>query len=195
MASWQIETEGSTHDTNQAITELEKGRNRDVVSQTNTGGFFGGDADANGDVIGTAGGERRTGFLGLGGTTGYNIVGINGNEIANMTASIEEYVTAVQETLKTAIDTTQADLGVGFRGTDAEANVKKYLDNVKEYIKNLASSLNTFQDKLNDVGNAWRKAQKDFGDNIIKNDSFNAGNEYKTNVRYEGSSGGSAPVA
>lgn len=197
MASWETEISKSNYDANSVVSNMETNRNRDAAPNERPSIFNWNKAeDPNGDAFGTVGGEQKTGFFGRGGTQGYNIVGINGNEVGNMCSAISDYVTNVQTVLNSAIDTAEADLNTGFRGSQAEAAVKAYLEKTKEYIKNLASSLNSFQAKLNDVGNAWVNAQGHIGTTINSSaGSFDAGKEFVVDVQYNGPSGSDAPAS
>ena len=132
-------------------------------------------------------------FLGFGGiTTGYDIVGINGNGIPAIRDAITAYVEAVQTYLDNALRNAQEHVSVGFRGGEAEKAVVAYLDKVREYIYNLISGLLAFNDKLNDVGNAWVQAQQNIGSNInTSTGAFSAGSAYTgNNVQYQGASRG-----
>ena len=196
MASWLTEVDKKDYyDANTVVSSMSELRNRDAAPvEADSKGFdwFGkNDQDPNGDILGTQGGEQQTGLFGSGGTQGYNVVGINGNEISKMCSAIEDYVTAVQTELKTALDTTQTNLNTGFRGSDAEAAVKTYLDNTREYIQNFISRLNAFQSTLNSIGNAWVTAQSNIGGTVGKS-SFNAGETYQQAVQYGGPSSGSS---
>ena len=196
MASWESEVAKSTYDANSVVTNMETNRARDGFSEPSAWDQFTGNADPNGDSFGSVGGEQATGFFGNGPVQGYNIVGINGNEVGNMCAAIEDYVASVQSVLKTAIDTTRAELNTGFRGSQAEASVKAYLEKTREYINNLSSTLNSFQAKLNDVGNAWVSAQANIAASVsASSGAFDAGKQYTVDVQYNGPSGSSSPAA
>lgn len=203
MASWESDVAQSNYDANSVISSMEKNRNRDSVNEFS---IFNHDtykpftSDKNGDKPGSIGGYQgpvlgSTGepFVGPGGLMeghGYNVVGINGNEIVNMCGAIEEYVNGVRGKLDDALVATEETLQQGFKGSEAESAVKAYLDKVKEYVNNLTSSLNSFQSKLNDIGNAWVKAQASFGTNVNSSaGAFSAGTEYTQQVQYNGPSG------
>lgn len=121
--------------------------------------------------------------------SGYNIIGINGNEVPRMREAIEEYVQNIQTYLEEAIVATEDQIAKAFRGGEAEAAVKQYLEKVKAYVHNVVSTLNAFSDKLADVGNAWVKAQSNIASNVnTSTGSFSEGNTYSTTVQYGGPS-------
>jgi len=122
--------------------------------------------------------------------SGYNIVGIDGNQVPQMRAAIETYVEEVQGYLEDAITATQAEIATAFRGGEAEKAVEGYLSKVKSYVHNVVSTLNAFSDKLADVGNAWVQAQSNIASNInTSTGAFSEGSTYQPNqVQYTGPS-------
>lgn len=171
MASWSTEAAASSFNANTVITDMTTQRQRDTASG---GSFLGSVSDFLGGI--TGGGK-------------YSIVGINGNEISTMENAITNYVTNAQTMLEKALQNIEETLKSGFRGGDAEAAVKAYLEKVKEYVKNLVDSLNSFKDKLRDVGNAWVKAQQEFGTSVNNAaGSYGTGTAYTESVQYSGPS-------
>ncbi len=98
------------------------------------------------------------GFFGLGGSTGYSVVGLNVSAVSGMRESIREYTNRLKTRLSN-IDAL-ADASNAFRSNDGsvEKAVSEYIDKVKEYCINLTSDLLAFSDKLGDVKNAWQTA-------------------------------------
>lgn len=122
-------------------------------------------------------------------TKGYNVVGINGNEVGNMRNAIETYVMNIRTYVDTQIEAVQSELPDGFRGGDAEKAVSDYLEKVRSYVNNLVSGLNGFSDKLADVANAWVRAQSNFSTTVnTSSGSFSAGTVYENEIQYNGAS-------
>ena len=62
--------------------------------------------------------------------TDYSVVGIDGNQISNMTNAIETYVAKVQSHLENALVATEEQIAGAFRGGDAEKAVRDYLEKI-----------------------------------------------------------------
>lgn len=204
MSSWETGVTASSHDVGAALSSQMEGRQRD------TGGSgkldFGGYNQHNHAGQGALVGAGFGGFLGgpLGGAigaevgalvgantiSGYNMVGINGGEVTNMRNAVVDYVVAVQKSVEDAIKNAEDGIDDAFRGADARAAVIEYLEKVKLYITNLISQLESFADKIADVGNAWIAAQESFGSSVKSaTGNFSEGTAYTQNVTYNGGSG------
>lgn len=185
MAGWETTATSSTFNTNEIIKNQMSGRQR-----TNDFGGLStfessGEISAFEDATSTA--PDLWNWVSK--IKEYSVVGIDGNQIETMRAAITAYVEDVQKYLENAIVATEDKIHGGLRGGEAEAAVKSYLDKVKEYVYNLVSTLNTFSDKLADVGNAWVIAQSQMGSSInTSTGAFSSGSAYVADKQYNGSS-------
>lgn len=194
--SWDTNYINSTFNAGEYANNLQAGRNRveasGNVDVNNPMSGFGQTSTIERNVLDYA---KEIFTFGIANTgteviSGYDIVGIDGNQIGNMIEAILVYVNTVQEYLKNAVEATQSEIAAAIRGGEAEAAVKAYLEKVKTYVHNLVSSLKAFVDKLYDVGNAWVQAQAAFGQTInTSTGSFNEGSSYQDGqVTYHGPS-------
>ena len=219
MSDWRTDTTASAFNANEKISNQTAARNRvksnggvgyDTLTvsdheyedfMTQTGGFHDIsflEGNLYGEYTGNAHPEYFINHFAAGAVgyddfekkiSGYNIIGINGNEVPRMREAIEEYVQNIQTYLEEAIIATEEQIAKAFRGGEAEAAVKQYLEKVKAYIHNVVSTLNAFSDKLADVGNAWVKAQSNIASNVnTSTGSFSEGNTYSTTIQYSGPS-------
>lgn len=197
MADWKTEHTNSGYNASEIINNQMSGRQRttdfsekNLFEMTGEQLSYGGAMKTSGAFVekrSLFGSDIFAAFI----PREYSIVGIDGNQISNMTGAIDAYVGEVQGFLETAIVATEDQIASAIRGGDAETAVKGYLDKVKSYVHNLVSTLNTFQDKLNDVGNAWVQAQSQIGSTVnTSTGSFSEGTAYTggSNVQYQGSS-------
>lgn len=199
MANWN---EGTTAQTSFSAQEQIKnqmsGRQRitdyhknNVWEMTGEGKNFSNTMSYLGKVRDTKKGFLGLDFLAKDKVTDYSVVGIDGNQISNMTSAIETYVAKVQSHLENALVATEEQISGAFRGGDAEKAVRDYLEKIKTYVYNLVSTLNAFADKLNDVGNAWVQAQSNIGSNVnVSTGNVSEGTAYQagSNVQYQGPS-------
>lgn len=196
MANWETAATTSNYNASDVINNQISGRQR-----IQDGKLFGseqlGEAVDYGNTMSSSGTftEKRS-FLGLDFLAPdkigqYSVVGIDGQQISNMTGAIEEYVGNVQTYLEEALKASEDAISSAFRGGDAEKAFAAYLQKVKNYVHNLVSTLGAFQDKLNDVGNAWVQAQSQIGTNVNTSaGAFSEGTTYTggSQVTYQGSS-------
>lgn len=204
MSSWETGVTASSHDAGAALSSQIEKRKRDTggsgkldfggYSQHNHAGQGSAIGAGIGYVLGGHGGAAVGAGLGglIGGTheSGYSMVGINGGEVTNMRKAVVDYVVAVQTSVDQAIKNAEDGIDDAFRGADARAAVIEYLEKVKLYITNLISQLESFADKIADVGNAWIAAQESFGSNVkTATGNFSEGTAYTQNVTYKGGSG------
>lgn len=199
MANWETTATNSTYNTSEVMNNQMSGRQRTADFTKSGSGFWeqtGEGFSYNGTMGGAGTFTEKRSFLGLDFLAAdkirqYSVVGIDGNQISTMTSAIEEYVASVQTFLESAIVASEEQIASSIRGGDAEAAVKGYLEKVKSYVHNLVSTLNTFQDKLNDVGNAWVQAQSQIGSSVnASTNAFSEGTAYTggSNVQYSGAS-------
>lgn len=205
MASWDTGVTASTFDAGSKVQSQAEGRNRDTFNPYKAGTGFNTLAvsdreysagmtdnfgfDSQGDFYGqyTDSGDFFNGFESN--TTGYNIIGIDGNQVGNMISAVNNYVENVQSYLENAVSATRAEIATAFRGGEAEKAVDEYLEKVKKYVHNLVSTLNAFGDKLADVGNAWVAAQSNIASNVNSSTGdFSEGNAYSPEIQYNGPS-------
>lgn len=195
MASWETQATASGFDANAARNSIMEGRQRGNESQNfglglNTGGF---EQSSHTTVSEGTGDYLLRGFtFGLYDgreynttTSGYDIVGINGNQVEPMRQSIRDYVSEVQGLIDTTLSTSADQARNAFRGEEAIAAVNAYIDKIKDYCKNITSTLLAFSDKLADVGNAWKAAQENIAGNVNSSTgTFSEGTAYTESVQY-----------
>ena len=191
MASWETQATASGFDANAARNSIMEGRQRGNESQNfglglNTGGFEQTSSTHHHDVginwfgVDWGGNDYTTTT-----TSGYDIVGINGNQVEPMRQSIRDYVSEVQGLIDTTLSTSADQARNAFRGEEAIAAVNAYIDKIKDYCKNITSTLLAFSDKLADVGNAWRAAQENIAGNVNSSTgTFSEGTAYTESVQY-----------
>ena len=185
MAGWDTAATKSEFNANEQVNNLMAGRNR--IDDYKFGSESKREVSSFEDATATDKGFWD--FFNFSKSKEYSIVGIDGNQIGNMRSSIEDYVSGVQSYLEKAVQATEDQISGGLRGGEAEAAVKAYLDKVKMYVTNLVSTLNSFGDKLADVGNAWVQAQSNAGSNInTTTGAFSEGSAYTSQVQYKGPS-------
>ena len=184
MANWDSEVAASQYDADQALNSHISGRNREDGSIQGSIANLASATDSLDDM-----GEQNQAWdiFDWVDNKGYDIVGIKGSEVSNMRNSINEYVKNVQTYLNGVLKDKKNKAKDAFRGTEAEAAVKEYLDKVATYINNLLSQLNSFSDKIADVGNAWIQSQSNIAGsvNAAKN-AFSEGSSYTESVQYRG---------
>ncbi len=165
MSSWDTKVSKSTMDTASSMNSLVDGR------QSARSGL---------SKAGAAGNELfGSGALGaFGGIVQYKVVGINANGIEDIRSEITNYVTRIQKYLSQIGE--NALTSNAFRGEEAEAAVKNYIEVVKTYCSNLTSQLYAFDDKLVEVKQKWDAAQKNMGTNVdTSRTGFNEGQAYR----------------
>lgn len=108
---------------------------------------------------------------------GYDVVGINANQIGNMRSAINNYVNAIYKKIDEI--NTGASAEAAFRGDEVASAVKNYMETLKEYCTNLTSQLLAFSDKLAEVGAKWEEAAQSMSGQIGSSaSSFNKGTKY-----------------
>ena len=161
MSSWDTKISKSTMDASSSLNNLVSGRSsaRSGVSDAAAAGsqLFGG------------------GWFSI---NNYSVVGINANGIENIRTQITNYVQRIQKYLSQIGE--NATTSSAFRGEEAEAAVKQYIETVKTYCSNLTSQLYAFDDKLVEVKQKWDEAQKNMGSNIdTSRTGYNEGQAYR----------------
>ena len=173
--AWETEATKSSFDTNSALNTMMEGRQRGDVSgnySLNTGGY-------------QQGTLREVWLGGQQVTTGYDMIGINGNQVESMRESIRAYVSNIQSVVESTLSTSSSEAYKAFRGEDAITAVNQYIDKVKLYCQNVTSTLLAFSDKLADVGNAWKTAQANIAGTVNSSTAgFSEGTAYQESVTY-----------
>ena len=183
MSSWNTEITASTHDAGAALSNQMQGRSRDT-STTNGLNFGGYNYNEKTTTSGFLWWKKPETTI-----SGYDMVGIAGGEVNNMRQAVVDYVVKVQASVELAIKNATDGINDAFRGAEAQAAVVAYLEKVKLYITNLISQLESFADKIADVGNAWNAAQQSFGQSVnTATGNFSEGTAYTQQVTYNGNS-------
>ena len=129
MANWETSATSTTFSAKEQIQNVTSGRQR-AQDYSKIGMFEkAGEAINYGTTMAGAGTfiEKKSllgiDWLAKDKVKQYSVVGIDGNQIGNMTGAIEEYVANVQTYLEKAITASEEQISTAFRGGDAEAAV------------------------------------------------------------------------
>lgn len=100
---------------------------------------------------------------------GYNVVGINTNEISNMKQAIDTYIANIEDKTKAISD--YLDASTMFKGSTVETEVKGYVDIVFNYISRTTNELRYFKDKLAAVEQAWLESTQQMASKVTSGSS------------------------
>lgn len=111
-------------------------------------------------------------------TWGYNVVGINVNQIDSMREAIKTYVSEIEQYLDGIDPKVTADNA--FKSEAVQDAVERYITKVKEYCINLTTQLLAFSDKLVDIQKAYKQSMTNLaGDIDAQNSAFSEGRRYQ----------------
>lgn len=163
MANWQTSTTSSEFNAQSYSENMKNERT----------GREGGDSSISG---------RNPGGLFGWGASGYDIVGMDSNQVEPMRNAIDAYVHNIETYLDNINLMATAD--TAFKGEEVQEAVKKYLDTCKKYCINLTSQLLAFSDQIQDASDQWKKSTQNIAQNINNGAAgFGTGSKYQSNYR------------